>query len=147
MRIRNLKQEDFTRLWEMDWSPLIKERDSIYLVIAVDQQGTSFVAEDEDGNWLGVLLVTRSADGASCYVNHLLVRGEAREKGVGSALVERLKEACRSLGIRRIWFLTSEKTRGFYERLGFQVDFSYFCESVSEHIQKQKRVLAMKLDL
>lgn len=147
MRIRNLKQEDFTRLWEMDWSPLIKERDSIYLVIAVDQQGTSFVAEDEDGEWLGVLLVTRSADGASCYVNHLLVKDEARGRGVGSALMERLKEACRSLGIRRIWFLTSEKTRGFYERLGFQVDFSLFCEAAGEYLKERKRTLAMKLDL
>lgn len=147
MRIRNLSQEDFTTLWEMDWSPLIKERDSIYLVIAVDQQQTSLVAEDDDGNRLGVLLATRSADGGSCYINHLLVKAEVRGGGVGSALVERLKDICRSLGIRRIWFQTNERTSGFYERLGFQVDFSMFVDAVGAYLKHEKRTLPMRLDL
>jgi ribosomal protein S18 acetylase RimI-like enzyme len=142
--IRNLKQEDFQTLWEMDWQPLIKERDSIYLIIAVDQQQTSFVAHDDaTGQLLGVLLASRSCDGKSCFINHLLVKAEARGQGIGSALVERLVEAGREMGIKRIWFFTSENNRKFYEKLGFKEDYTLLEKPVEDYVRGVKRSLVM----
>ncbi|MBN1807569.1 MAG: GNAT family N-acetyltransferase [Planctomycetes bacterium] len=146
--IRNIEQEDFARIWEMDWSPLIKERDSIYLVIAVDQAPLSFVACDEDtGEWLGVLLCSRSGNGLSCYINHLLVMERARGKGIGSRLVQSLIDQCGVLGVRRIWFFTSERNRVFYERLGFSEDFSFFSPAVYNYVTTEKMALAMSREV
>ena len=142
MRIRNLEQHDFQRLWQMDWSPLVKERDTIYLLIAVDHRETSFVAE-EDGEWLGVLLSTRSADGEACFVNHLYVMPQRRGRGIGSALVEHLKQECHRLGVRRIWLFCAAHNRRFYERLGFREDYSFLEVPLAHHVKEVKRCLLM----
>jgi ribosomal protein S18 acetylase RimI-like enzyme len=143
--IRNIEQKDFPALWKMDWSPLIKERDSIYLIIAVDQSPVSFVAYDEESpeDWMGVLLATRSADCKSCYINHLLVMQEARGKGVGSSLVRKLIEEGRRLGIEKIWFFTREDNRKFYEGLGFKEDYSIFDGVIDRYVRDVKHMLAM----
>jgi len=143
--IRNIEQKDFPALWKMDWSPLIKERDSIYLIIAVDQSPVSFIAYDEESpdNWLGILLATRSGNGKSCYINHLLVMPEARGKGVGSALVEKLVEEGRNLGIEKIWFMTAENNRKFYEKLGFKVDYSILDDTIANYVRNVKNAFAM----
>jgi GNAT superfamily N-acetyltransferase len=114
MLIRNCTQEDFFKLWEMDWTPLPKERDTIYLILTIEHGSLSFVAEEEGGNWLGVLLASRSTDGSSCFLNHLLVMSSARSKGVGGSLVEHLEDRCKEIGIRRIWLFTNENNRRFY---------------------------------
>lgn len=146
MRIRNIEQQDFFTLWSLDWSPLVKERDTIYLTLAVDQRELCFVAEGA-GGWQGVLLATRSADGAACFINHLLVLPRYRRKGIGTALIQRLKEACRSRGIRRIWFFTGERNRGFYERLGFSVDDAMLAGDVARYVAEAKQCLAMAIEV
>jgi GNAT superfamily N-acetyltransferase len=138
MRIRNCKQEDFFKLWEMDWAPLPKERDTTYLILTIEQSELSFVAEDDRGNWLGVLLASRSADGDSCFLNHLLVMSSARSKGVGSALVEHLQRTCTEIGAQRIWLFTKERNRRFYLRLGFKEDSSFLETSVAEYARAHK---------
>jgi GNAT superfamily N-acetyltransferase len=138
MRIRNCTQEDFFKLWEMDWTPLPKERDTIYLILTIEHCGLSFVAEDGHGAWLGVLLASRSTDGDSCFLNHLLVMRPAREKGVGSALVRHLQRICTDIGVRRIWLFTKERNRRFYRRLGFNEDSTLLVPSVAEYTRAKK---------
>jgi GNAT superfamily N-acetyltransferase len=91
MEIREINPDDFFLLNQLDWTPLPKERDSIYLILSVDQSGCSFIAE-ENKEFLGVLLATRSADGRSVYVNQLLVSPFARRRGVGGQLLARLEK-------------------------------------------------------
>ena len=138
MLIRNCRQEDFFDLWQMDWDPLPKERDTIYLVLAVEHRQLSFVAEEEEGNWLGVLLASRSADGTSCFLNHLLVMSSARSQGVGSALLEHLKARCREMGIRRIWFFTNEANSRFYKRMGFAENGTFLCAPLRDYARDYK---------
>ena len=132
MRIRNCTQEDFFKLLEMDWAPLPKERDTIYLILTIEHSELSFVAEDDRGTWLGVLLASRSTDGNSCFLNHLLVMSSARSKGVGSALVKHLQ---------RIWFFTIENNRRFYQRLGFKEDSTFLEASLAEYARAQKSLV------
>jgi GNAT superfamily N-acetyltransferase len=141
MLIRNCAQEDFFKLWEMDWAPLPKERDTIYLVLTIEHGALSFVAEEEGGDWLGVLLASRSTDGYSCFLNHLLVMSSARSKGVGSALVGHLKDRCTEIGIRRIWCFTNENNRRFYQRLGFEEDCSFLQTSVKDYTRNHKGLI------
>ena len=143
-KIRNCTQEDFHTLCSLDWDPLPKERSSFYLTITTEQAELSFISEDEDGEFLGVLLTTRSADGLSCYLNHLLVESRVRGRGIGAALVERLKGECRSLGIKRIWLITNKGRKAFYERLGFEEDYSFFIPSIRNYIQVEKGKLIMR---
>jgi N-acetylglutamate synthase-like GNAT family acetyltransferase len=138
MRIRNCTQEDFFKLCEMDWAPLPKERDTIYLTLTIEHSELSFVAEDDHGAWLGVLLASRSTDGNSCFLNHLLVMNWARSKGVGSALVKHLQRICTGIGVRRIWLFTKERNRRFYLRLGFKEDSTFLEASVAEYARAKK---------
>ncbi|MBA7584665.1 hypothetical protein ES708_26622 [subsurface metagenome] len=141
MRIRNCTQEDFFKLWEMDWAPLPKERDTIYLILTIEHSELSFVAEDDRGTWLGVLLASRSTDGSSCFLNHLLVMNSARSKGVGSALVKHLQRICTEIGVQRIWFFTIENNRRFYQRLGFKEDSTFLEASLAEYARAQKSLV------
>jgi ribosomal protein S18 acetylase RimI-like enzyme len=138
MRVRNCTQEDFFKLWEMDWAPLPKERDTAYLILTIEHSELSFVAEDDRGNWLGVLLASRSADGNSCFLNHLLVMSSARSKGVGSALVKQLLRSCTEIGVQRIWFFTKETNRRFYRRLGFKENNTFLEASVAKYARAHK---------
>jgi len=141
MRIRNCTQEDFFKLLEMDWAPLPKERDTIYLILTIEHSELSFVAEDDRGTWLGVLLASRSTDGNSCFLNHLLVMSSARSKGVGSALVKHLQRICTEIGVQRIWFFTIENNRRFYQRLGFKEDSTFLEASLAEYARAQKSLV------
>ena len=141
MRIRNCTQEDFFKLLEMDWAPLPKERDTIYLILTIEHSELSFVAEDDRGTWLGVLLASRSTDGNSCFLNHLLVMSSARSKGVGSALVKHLQRICAEIGVQRIWFFTIENNRRFYQRLGFKEDSTFLEASLAEYARAQKSLV------
>lgn len=138
VKIRNCTQKDFFKLQEMDWAPLPKERDTIYLILTIEHAALSFVAEDREGSWQGVLLASRSTDGSSCFLNHLLVMSSSRSKGVGSALVEHLKVRCAEIGIRRIWFFTNQNNRAFYQRLGFEEDSSFLDEPLAEYARLHK---------
>ena len=141
MRIRNLRKEDFFLLNEMDWDPLPKERDSIYLFLALDQGDCSFVAED-DGGFLGVILCTRSADGKSIYVNHLLVVSKARKQGVGGRLIERLHEYAEQAGVERIWLMAYDDLREYYERSGYRESYDFLSPELKEYLLSKKKVYA-----
>ena len=61
--IRNLEIEDFGTLWSMDWYPLLKERDTIYLEICQQQREFSFVAEHDDHHLARITELLALADG------------------------------------------------------------------------------------
>jgi N-acetylglutamate synthase-like GNAT family acetyltransferase len=141
LRIRNLNKDDFFLLNGMDWTPLPKERDSIYLFLALDQPDCSFIAE-EDGEFQGVLLCTSSSDGKSIYVNHLLVNSKIRKKGVGGKLMEHLHEYAGKAGLERVWLMTQEDLRGYYEKFGYRESYDFLSPGLKEYLNSQKKVLA-----
>lgn len=139
MRIRRLRQDDFLKLNTMDWSPLTKERDSIYLIISIDQSECSFIAED-NGKLLGVLLCTRSAKGQSIYINHLLVKNRTRKSGVGTRLMARLEAYAKKNGVRRIWFMAYDDVVGFYVRLGYRKNSGFISKRVAHYLRTCKKI-------
>ena len=141
MEIRNVRISDFFRFNAMDWSPLPRERDSIYLLICASQAGCSFVAE-ESGEFLGVLLATRSADGRAVYCNHLLVAESARGGGVGSALIERFESSAAAAGIETIWFHCQSETVEYYQKKGYRESYELFPE-LEDYLRRTKKVHTM----
>ena len=141
MQIRNLRKDDFFLLNQMDWTPLPKERDSIYLFLALDQTDCSFVAE-EGSRFLGVLLCTRSSDGKSIYVNHLLVDNKVRKKGVGGKLLKRLHEFAEKAAVERIWLLAYDDLKEYYERQGYREAYEFLSPELKEYLHNQKKSLA-----
>ena len=93
-----------------------------------DDSHTVLVAEDEDGevagyvsvHWLPYLLL----DGPEGFVSELFVRDEARGKGVGTALMNDIRELATVRGSSRLMLLNGRDRpsyeRDFYERLGFE---------------------------
>ena len=141
MRIRKLKKKDFFLFNEMDWSPLPKERDSIYITLTIDQADCSFVAEEE-GEFLGVILCTRSANGQSIYVNHIWVKEEARKKGVGRKLMARLEQYAARQGVRRIWLFCWDELIDWYRNQGYRESHAFLSPELKEYVRNVKRVRA-----
>jgi predicted GNAT superfamily acetyltransferase len=89
-------------------------------------EGTSFVAEREDGELAGFLVGFLSqTDPAEAYVHFLGVAPEERGSGLGRQLYERFFETARHEGRTLVRCVTSpanEASVAFHRALGFEVE-------------------------
>jgi len=138
--IRNITLDDFARLWAMDWQPLVKERDSIYLEICQQQRDLCFVAEEPGGAWAGAVLAGRGS--GSAFVYQLWVEPQLRGRGIGTELLRAVERAAGAAGLRYVWLFTTTAA-GFYERLGYRRDSSIFSGSALEHVVERKKAEVM----
>ena len=117
--LRKLGAED--RDWVRDllrgrWgSTRIVSRGRVHMV----DQLSGFIAEDRE---TPIGLVTYQIDGVECEIVSLdsLVEGQ----GVGSALVEAVKEAATRQGCKTMWLVTTNDNTAalrFYQKLGFRL--------------------------
>ena len=89
-------------------------------------EGTSFVAEDEDGELRGFVcgfLSQTAADEA--YIHFVGVDPGVRGDGLGRALYERFFEEVRGQGrtvVRCVTSPANERSVAFHEAMGFEVD-------------------------
>jgi predicted GNAT superfamily acetyltransferase len=89
-------------------------------------EGTSFVAEDEEGRLAGFLVGFLSqTDETDAYVHFIGVAPDRRGSGLGRELYERFFEAAREAGRMTVRGVTSPAnvdSVAFHEALGFTVD-------------------------
>ena len=89
-------------------------------------EGTSFVAEDEEGRLAGFLVGFLSqTDETDAYVHFVGVAPERRGSGLGRELYERFFETARVAGRTTVRCVTSPAnvdSVAFHEALGFTVD-------------------------
>jgi ribosomal protein S18 acetylase RimI-like enzyme len=89
-------------------------------------EGTSFVADAEDGRLAGFLVGFRSqTDPSEAYVHFVGVAPERRSSGLGRELYERFFEAAREDGCAIVRCVTSPANAdsvAFHEALGFEVE-------------------------
>ncbi len=89
-------------------------------------EGTSFVAEDEQGNLAAFLIgFVSQTSPDEAYVHFVGVAPEQRGSGVGRRLYERFFEVVGAHGCARVCCVTSPANTGsiaFHEALGFAVD-------------------------
>ena len=138
--VRNLELDDFGTIWSMDWHPLVKERDSIYLEMCLQQRELCFIAETDEDEIAGAVLAGRGTE--SAFVYHLWVAPAARGRGVGTELVRHLERAAARAGLRYLWLFTTGAT-GFYERLGYSRDPGLFPGEAGEYVRREKRTDVM----
>jgi ribosomal protein S18 acetylase RimI-like enzyme len=88
--------------------------------------GTSFVAEDADGELLGFLCGFLSqTEHDEAYIHFVGVSPEERSEGLGRALYERFFDEVRAQGRGVVRCVTSPVNRSsvaFHEALGFEVE-------------------------
>jgi ribosomal protein S18 acetylase RimI-like enzyme len=89
-------------------------------------EGTSFVAEDDDGQLAGFLCgFVSQTDPREAYIHFVGVDPERREEGLGRALYERFFEAVSERGCHTVRCVTSpanEESLAFHTKLGFEVE-------------------------
>ena len=89
-------------------------------------EGTSFVAEDEEGDLAAFLCGFLSqTDSDEAYIHFVGVSPEHRGGGVGRTLYERFFDEVHSQGrsvVRCVTSPVNEESIGFHEALGFEVD-------------------------
>jgi ribosomal protein S18 acetylase RimI-like enzyme len=89
-------------------------------------EGTSFVAEDEDGELLGFVcgFLSQTADDEA-YIHFVGITPEDRGEGLGRTLYERFFDEVRAQGRSVVRCVTSPLNRGslaFHQALGFEVE-------------------------
>ncbi|MHC4251814.1 MAG: GNAT family N-acetyltransferase, partial [Planctomycetota bacterium] len=148
VRIRPLTPADFLSLCRYDWTPLVSERDTIYLFIAQDHARYCFAAEDERGRAIGYLVAAGSADGERAFVFHVHVRPDKRRRGIGTALVRSFEDAARTGGVRVIWLLARDRAKDFYSRLGYGPMEGFLDPAAAGYVKQAKRtgVMGKRLD-
>jgi ribosomal protein S18 acetylase RimI-like enzyme len=89
-------------------------------------EGTSFVAEDEQGDLLGFVCGFLSqTDPQEAYIHFVGVSPEHRGAGVGRTLYERFFQEVQAVGrsvVRCVTSPTNMESVAFHEALGFEVD-------------------------
>jgi ribosomal protein S18 acetylase RimI-like enzyme len=89
-------------------------------------EGTSFVAEDDDGRLVAFLIgFVSQTDPAEAYIHFVGVAPEQRGSGVGRELYERFFTVANGLGCNVVRCVTSPANTdsvAFHEALGFEVD-------------------------
>ena len=89
-------------------------------------EGTSFVAEDDEGKLVGFLIGFLSqTDPQEAYIHFVGVAPDQRGSGLGKELYERFFDTVRADGCTAVRCITSPANTdsiGFHEALGFEVD-------------------------
>ena len=128
LQIRHAKPSDYGRVigrinvwWGgRDMAPMLPKLFFIHF------EGTSFVAEDADGELLGFVCGFRSQTFADeAYIHFVGVDPEHRGSGLGRRLYERFFEEARANGRTLVRCVTSplnERSLAFHQALGFEVE-------------------------
>lgn len=98
---------------------------------------TCFVEEDEQ-KIVGVIICGN--DGRRGYIYHTAVAPDYRHKGIAAALVERVMDALKRLGIHKTALVVFSKNGGgnaFWETLGFteRNDLTYRNRTITEMVR------------
>ena len=98
-----------------------------------------FVAEDEHGGVLGVLLMETRTDYFTrephAHVSILAVAHGAEGGGIGTALLDRAETWARARGYRRLTlavFTTNERAKTLYARRGWQPELETYFKTLSD---------------
>ena len=132
--ISDLRQESdlLDRVSDRIWQAFWQETGVSHAAIA-DRVGeslgsgpvpTTFVAH-ENGNFLGTASLVISDEPSrpmlSPWIAAVWVEPHARERGIGSALVEKATQFAFAHGITRLYLAASTVRRPFYEKMGWRV--------------------------
>jgi ribosomal protein S18 acetylase RimI-like enzyme len=120
MEFREIKIEDYEILipfWKENY--FVSEMDNLerFKLFLKKNPGLSFLAE-EGGEVLGTAL--GSFDGRRGYLQKLVVRKDARRKGLGQKLVEKVIEELKKLDVLYIPINVNDDLVNFYEQCGFK---------------------------
>lgn len=91
-----------------------------------DESDVGGDSDDDGGDLVGLIAGNREQwdTGTRFYLRELCVHPDARQRGIGTALLERLCDELRSEGVERAYLLTMDESpaRSFYEANGFSCD-------------------------
>jgi N-acetylglutamate synthase-like GNAT family acetyltransferase len=96
-----------------------------------------WAALDEAGRVIGCVLLVPGADGTG-RIRQMAVEEPFRGRGVGSALMARVEETARSLGLRRLVLGARQSAGGFYETLGYRVTSEPYPYLTIPHVDMEK---------
>ncbi|MCB8821156.1 GNAT family N-acetyltransferase [Microvirga rosea] len=117
--------------WQEDGHPLSLLTDLVGQSLGADPIPTAFVAHDDErfvGTVSLILCDEESRPEYSPWIAALWVEPEFREQGIGERLVTRAFYRAGELGIHRVYLLSGERRRSFYEKRGWTI----FEENVSK---------------
>lgn len=76
----------------------------------------------EDEKLVG--LISGKVESGVVYINQVIVAEDAREKGIGTMLINKVEKFGKENGAHKIWLITGENWSEveFYKKLGFKIE-------------------------
>ncbi|MCU4717119.1 GNAT family N-acetyltransferase [Halapricum hydrolyticum] len=103
-----------------------------------ESAATHFVAYD-DGMPIGAARL-REPEESTGKVERFAVQADYRERGVGTALMERLEAVARGRGIERLRLHSQVRAAPFYARFGYERVGKQFEEAGIPHVEMRKSI-------
>jgi predicted GNAT family N-acyltransferase len=98
-----------------------------------------WVAIDEAGRVVGCVLLDPGTGGTG-QIRQMAVAESRRGRGIGAALIARIEETARGLGIRKLLMHARAYARGFYERQGYHAASDVYIALTIPHIDMEKEL-------
>ena len=125
--------------WQTSREPLQAIRRKVFILEQNIPEAEEF--DDADGNSSHVLVLSEKRDAvgtgrieATGKIARLAVVAEYRNRGVGTAIVERLIEEAGNRGYNRVFLHAQTQALTFYNKFGFVSDEKVFMEAGIPHV-------------
>jgi maltose O-acetyltransferase len=108
--------ERFYELWRKELT-ITQEYINKHLVYTARTDGMVLgyysIVEVPEDHWSGKVFVRKGF-----WLDHTFVRPEFIGQGIGTRLIEHVKDVCRDKGISRLYIFTDPHCEGFYQKVG-----------------------------
>jgi GNAT superfamily N-acetyltransferase len=71
------------------------------------------IIKNEKDMWVGKVFIREGH-----WLEHFFIRPEFIGKGLGTQLIKNIQEACKEVGIKKIYIFSDPNAKGFYTRIG-----------------------------
>jgi len=125
--------------WQTSREQLQAIRRKVFILEQKIPEADEFDDADENSSHVLVLSEKRDAVGpgrldATGKIARIAVVAEFRDRGVGTAILERLIEEARSRGYDRVFLHAQTQALDFYKKFGFVSDEKAFMEAGIPHV-------------
>ena len=94
----------------------------------------------EEDEIMACCILTKIADG-TCKLRQMAVRPKLQGTGLGAAMMNYAEQLAKDAGYKKMVMNARKTAKGFYEKLGYEIEGDEFVEVTLPHFYMQKNII------